>query len=104
MKNYSIETYQELLGRKLLTVHWQPLADEMLPLLEDIYCNVLYTGKMGTALIPKVGNRRIAGRRRRRLGAGTEVGGKKDLGSRSKGRRSGAGATEGGKYSEQKME
>jgi len=32
----------------------QGLADEMLPLLEDIYCNVLYTGKMGTALIPKV--------------------------------------------------
>jgi len=30
------------------------LADEMTPLLEDIYCNVLYTGKMGTALIPKV--------------------------------------------------
>ena len=23
-------------------------------MLEDIYCNVLYTGKMGTALIPKV--------------------------------------------------
>jgi len=32
----------------------KPLADEMLPMLEDIYSNVIYTGKMGTALIPKV--------------------------------------------------
>jgi hypothetical protein len=30
------------------------LAEEMRPMMEDIYCNVLYTGKMGTALIPKV--------------------------------------------------
>jgi len=30
------------------------LADTVRPMLEDIYCNVLYTGKMGTALIPKV--------------------------------------------------
>eukprot|EP00088_Acartia_fossae_P053211 TRINITY_DN6042_c0_g1_i1.p1 TRINITY_DN6042_c0_g1~~TRINITY_DN6042_c0_g1_i1.p1 ORF type:complete len:354 (+),score=66.71 TRINITY_DN6042_c0_g1_i1:18-1079(+) len=30
------------------------LAEEMRPMLEEIYCNVLYTGKMGTALIPKV--------------------------------------------------
>jgi 3-hydroxyisobutyrate dehydrogenase-like beta-hydroxyacid dehydrogenase len=30
------------------------LAEEMRPLMEDIYCNVLYTGRMGTALIPKV--------------------------------------------------
>jgi len=30
------------------------LADEMLPMMEDIYCNVIYTGRMGTALIPKV--------------------------------------------------
>ena len=32
----------------------QDLADEMMPMMEDIYCNVLYTGRMGTALIPKV--------------------------------------------------
>ena len=32
----------------------QDLAEEMRPMMEDIYCNVLYTGKMGTALIPKV--------------------------------------------------
>ena len=32
----------------------QPLADEYMPLMESIYCNVIYTGKMGTALIPKV--------------------------------------------------
>ena len=30
------------------------IADEMMPMMEDIYCNVLYTGRMGTALIPKV--------------------------------------------------
>ena len=30
------------------------VADEMMPMMEDIYCNVLYTGAMGTALIPKV--------------------------------------------------
>ena len=30
------------------------LSDEMMPMMEDIYCNVLYTGRMGTALIPKV--------------------------------------------------
>jgi len=30
------------------------LADEYFPLMEAIYCNVIYTGKMGTALIPKV--------------------------------------------------
>ena len=30
------------------------LAEEMRPMMEDIYCNVLYTGRMGTALIPKV--------------------------------------------------
>lgn len=30
------------------------LAETVRPMLEDIYCNVLYTGKMGTALIPKV--------------------------------------------------
>jgi 3-hydroxyisobutyrate dehydrogenase-like beta-hydroxyacid dehydrogenase len=30
------------------------LAEEMRPMMEDIYCNVLYTGKIGTALIPKV--------------------------------------------------
>merc|ERR1719220_2802671 len=30
------------------------LADEYMPLMESIYCNVIYTGKMGTALIPKV--------------------------------------------------
>ena len=30
------------------------IADEMMPMMEDIYCNVLYTGIMGTALIPKV--------------------------------------------------
>jgi len=30
------------------------LSDEMLPMMEDIYSNVIYTGKMGTALIPKV--------------------------------------------------
>ena len=30
------------------------LGTEMLPMMEDIYCNVLYTGAMGTALIPKV--------------------------------------------------
>ena len=32
----------------------QDLAEEMRPMMEDIYCNVLYTGEMGTALIPKV--------------------------------------------------
>jgi len=32
----------------------KPLADEYMPLMESIYCNVIYTGKMGTALIPKV--------------------------------------------------
>jgi len=32
----------------------KPVADEMLPMMEDIYANVIYTGKMGTALIPKV--------------------------------------------------
>ena len=35
-------------------VDLQPLADEYMPLMESIYCNVIYTGKMGTALIPKV--------------------------------------------------
>merc|ERR1740128_98998 len=30
------------------------LAEEVRPMLESIYCNVIYTGKMGTALIPKV--------------------------------------------------
>lgn len=30
------------------------IADELMPMMEDIYCNVLYTGVMGTALIPKV--------------------------------------------------
>ena len=30
------------------------LAQQYLPLMEAIYCNVIYTGKMGTALIPKV--------------------------------------------------
>lgn len=30
------------------------LAQEMRPMMEDIYSNVIYTGKMGTALIPKV--------------------------------------------------
>merc|ERR1712037_906226 len=32
----------------------KPIADEMMPMMEDIYANVIYTGKMGTALIPKV--------------------------------------------------
>ena len=35
-------------------VDLQPLAEEYMPLMESIYCNVIYTGKMGTALIPKV--------------------------------------------------
>merc|ERR1712200_288925 len=30
------------------------LAEQMRPMLESIYCSGLYTGKMGTALIPKV--------------------------------------------------
>jgi len=30
------------------------LATEMQPMMDDIYCNVIYTGAMGTALIPKV--------------------------------------------------
>jgi len=30
------------------------LAKQVQPMLEEIYCNVIYTGKMGTALIPKV--------------------------------------------------
>jgi 3-hydroxyisobutyrate dehydrogenase len=36
-----------LAGEKLL-------AEEYMPLMESIYCNVIYTGQMGTALIPKV--------------------------------------------------
>ena len=30
------------------------LFHQVRPMLESIYCNVIYTGKMGTALIPKV--------------------------------------------------
>ena len=32
----------------------QELAEQMRPMIESLYCNVLYTGKIGTALIPKV--------------------------------------------------
>ena len=30
------------------------VADEVKPMLDDIYSNVIYTGRMGTALVPKV--------------------------------------------------
>ena len=30
------------------------VADEVRPMLDDIYSNVIYTGRMGTALVPKV--------------------------------------------------
>ena len=32
----------------------EEVAREMRPLMEDIYQKVIYTGKMGTALVPKV--------------------------------------------------
>ena len=45
---------QKLKNWEWFFVFLQPLADEYMPLMESIYCNVIYTGKMGTALIPKV--------------------------------------------------